>query len=155
MTGLSEHLFFQSFRRDEQRFRYARRQGDLAKRVENQARAVLEGRGWRTTRTAHNEHFDLWCEGVRVEVKAARWNDRYQANLRANDADVLLFGCQNGRVHWFVIPWEALGDRRNLAIWSEDPEAYAGRWARFRDAWGVVADLVSDPPHPYQLAFEV
>jgi hypothetical protein len=147
-------LFFRDRRREAQRFRYARQADarELAQDIENEARAVLEGLGYRTAKTGHNEHFDLWVEGVRVEVKGATFTDRYQANLRGNDADVLVFGCVNGATHFFVIPWPALGRRRNLAIWSENPDDYQGRWARFRDAWGIVDDLVADPPRPYQLA---
>jgi len=33
-----------------------------------------------------------------------------------------------------------------VEVCSEDPEAYHGQWARWREAWGVVDDLVSDPP---------
>lgn len=153
-ADLDVFLFFRDRRREAQRFRYARRADarELAQDIENEARAVLEGLGHRTVKTSHNAHFDLWVEGVRVEVKASRYTDRYQCNMRGNDADVLLFGCVNGATHFFVISFDAIEGRRNLAIWSENPDDYQGRWARFRDAWGIMDDLVANPPRPYQLA---
>jgi len=124
----------------------------LAGEIEQDVKARLQGMGYRVSKTGHNERWDLWCEGVRVEVKASSWGGRYQANLRGNEADVLILGCVNGIVSYFVIPWEKLGDRRTVEVCSEDPEAYHGQWARWREAWGVVDDLVSDPPpNPWQM----
>jgi hypothetical protein len=108
--------------------------------------------GYRVSHTANNERWDLWCEGVRVEVKASTWGGRYQANLRGNDADVLILACVNGKVSFFVIPWAELADRKTVEVWSENPERYQGQWARWFEAWGVVGELVSNPPpNPWQM----
>ena len=108
------------------------------------ARRLAELRLWWSP-TRPNARFDLLVEGcLRVEVKASRWvaPGRYQACLH-NVADVVVWGCRNGRWHWFVIPVEQLGDRRNVAIWSEDPERYDGLWSPFREAWPRLAELVT------------
>jgi hypothetical protein len=150
------YRFFVKMRQEDQRARYLRPKSDprrvLANDIEREVRAKLEAHGYRVTKTRHNESWDLWCEGVRVEVKGSRWNGRYQANLRGNQADVLILGCVNGDVRFFVIPFDALGECKALAIWSENPQEYMGKWARFLEAWSVVDDLVANPPpNPWQL----
>lgn len=127
----------------------------LGRDVMNEARAILQDRGYRVSKAGSNDHHDLWCEGVRVEVKGSLWDEhqrRYQANLRRNEADVLLLGCVNGSTHWFVVPWAALADRAHVAVWSHDPEEYRGQWSRFYEAWSVVDELAENPPdNPWQL----
>ena len=102
------HQFFERMRREEQRARFCRPGPDprheLGREVELQVRAHLEGLGYWVSKAAPNARHDLWCEGVRVEVKGARWTGRYQANLRRNQADVLVLGCVNGSIGFFVIP---------------------------------------------------
>lgn len=150
--------FFQQIRQEQQRARFVRwgRNVDprrmLANRIEQQVKARLEGMGYRVSRTGHNERWDLWCEGVRLEVKASHWRGRYQANLRGNDADLLILACVNGKISFFVIPWGEVAGLAHLAIWSEEPAATAGRWARFYEAWDLVGELVANPPAgPWQL----
>jgi hypothetical protein len=51
-----------------------------------------------------------------------------------------------------VIPREAIGQRRNLAIWSMDPRAYSGRWATFLEAWDIADRVIAAAgPFPAQL----
>ena len=105
-------------------------------------RLAMLGFGW--SPTGHNARFDLLVEGcLRVEVKGSMWTSpgRYQACLH-NVADVVIWGCRNGRWHWFVIPTSALGERRNVAVWSEDPARYGGRWAEYLEGWGILRPAV-------------
>ncbi len=121
----------------------------LARRVERAVIQRLIGRGHQVSKAAPNEHWDLWADGIRIEVKAATWHGRYQANLRGNDADVLILGCVNGDVHFFVIPFDRLEGRRHVAIWSPDPARYLGRWAPFYEAWEWLDAL--EVRNPWQL----
>jgi len=154
--------------RASQRTRYA---GDprrlLAATVEADVVARLRARGYHVARTGHNDHFDLFvqqsetlkspasvfpsvCEnnidhGLRIEVKASTWSSavhRYQAALRSNDADVLVLGCQNGALHYFVIPFPALRGLTNIAIHSLNPLFYTGRWRRYLEAWPLLDELI-------------
>ena len=156
-TEADVHRFFNYQRKQEQAFKYARRQPDprhiLAGRIEQQVKARLAAFSYQVSSTANNERFDLWCEGVRIEVKASQWNGRYQCNLRGNDADLLILVCiTNPTAHFFVIPWKDLGNRKNVAIWSEQPDDYRGQWARYQEAWHHLHELVKNPPpSPWQL----
>lgn len=148
--------FFQRIRQEQQRARFQRPRRDprrvLAGRIEQQVKARLEGLGYRVSRTGNNARWDLWCEGVRIEVKASHWRGRYQANLRSNDADLLVLACVNGGVSFFVIPWGEVAGRSSLEIRSEEPAATASRWARWYEAWELVGELVANPPAgPWQL----
>src|SRR3989304_3912157 len=68
--------------------------------------------GYRVTTTPHKSPFDLWIEGVKVEIKASAWHEttekrrgsRYQANIRNYQFDILIFDCINGRHHLHIIP---------------------------------------------------
>lgn len=42
----------------------------------------------------------------------------------------------------FVIPSADLGDRRKVRISAPVPWAYAGRWARYLDAWEQAAIIL-------------
>lgn len=44
----------------------------LANNIEREVRARPEANGYRVSKTGHNQSWDLWCEGVRVEVKGSR-----------------------------------------------------------------------------------
>lgn len=148
--------FFQRIRQEQQRARFARRDADprrvLAGRIEQQVKARLEALGYRVSKTGHNERWDLWCEGVRLEVKASHWPGRYQANLRGNDADLLVLACVNDGVSFFVIPWGEVAGQRGLTIRAEEPARTMGRWARYYEAWELVGELVANPPAgPWQL----
>jgi hypothetical protein len=147
--------FFQGIRQEQQAARFRRRvdrRRVLAGRVEQQVKAHLESLGYLVSKTGHNERWDLWCEGVRLEVKASHWRGRYQANLRGNDADLLVLGCVHDGVSFFVIPWGEVAGQRALTIRAEDPAATMGRWARYYEAWELVGELVQNPPAgPWQL----
>lgn len=105
--------------------------------------------------TTHNAHFDLICDGLRVEVKAAAWSGgRYQAALRSNAADVLILDCRNGRDHFFVVPWREVAGLTHLKISQHDPADYRGRLRDFLEAWSVIDKLIAagvnhwQPPLP-------
>lgn len=111
---------------------------------------ALEDLGIEASSTSHKAPYDLiLADGRKVEVKAARWTrrteskkyGRYLANLKhrqRNIADVVIFGCQRPRRwYWFIIPTRAISGR-TLAITSQDPEAYSGRYREYLDAWRLV-----------------
>lgn len=133
----------------------------LANRIEWDAAFRLAGMGYRVRRQGHNARADLIVEDcLRVEVKASRYypnkqGGRYQARLH-NRADVLLFCCVNGSLHFFVIPMWALRGVGNLAVWSYDPAEYGGQWAPYLENWQVLADAlaVARMDRTYQLSFE-
>ena len=97
------------------------------------------------SRAAANAHFDLLIDGLRVEVKAAALSGgRYQAALRANDADVIVFVCHDGeRQHYFVMPFDRVRGLTHIEIRNADPAAYAGWMAAWRDAWYLIDQLIA------------
>src|SRR3989304_1156466 len=137
-------------------FRSAVEGGDprrqLANAVELQVMWRLEERGHLAVRQRHKAHFDLNVQGVRVEVKVSRWDgSRYEANLHNNEADVLGFGCLDGDVHFFVMPFEQAAGRTGIKVPCHDPRDYA-RWTMFYENWELVDELVRAGRNPWQLS---
>ena len=97
------------------------------------------------SRTADGEHYDLIVDGLRVEVKAASLSGgRYQANLRANDADVLVFVCHDGeQQHYFILPFDRVRGLTHIEIRNADPSAYRGWMAAWRDAWHLIDQYIA------------
>jgi hypothetical protein len=103
--------------------------------------------GYKVHQTTHKCPFDLWVENsagqaARVEVKIStlgknKGRSRYQADVRQSpvEVDLVLFVAQNGRDWVYVIPIAAIGQRRNISIWSACPASYHGRWAVYLEAW--------------------
>jgi len=117
----------------------------MARRVESIAADILSFRGHVVHLTTHTCPWDIWAGGAKVEVKAARWCvQRYQAAVRNHQADLLLLACvtKPGDLVWFVIPGRAVGQRRNLAIWSYNPSDYSGQWAKYLGAWDVADRII-------------
>lgn len=152
----------QNQRRAEQAARYGRGEGrrTLARRVELDAVQRMRGMGYQAGLTTPNARYDVLVGGCcRIEVKAARWHQvgegggRYQACLH-NVADLVLFCCVNGALHYFVLPAATLEERRNIAVWSYHPAEYKGRWAPFLEDWERLAEAVDAArSRPRQLAF--
>lgn len=166
MTGftldqeLALHRMHKRIRELQQRTRFSRARSsdprkELAGFVEYQALAQLRGMGLRVSRRGYNDHCDIWCEGISIEVKAASWSSgRYQAAIRNHDADLLLLGCKtpDEKLIWFVIPAGAYADVSHISIWTEDPTASNGQWIDYLDAWWHLdAALMQAPKTPGQL----
>jgi len=113
----------------------------------------LRATGHFVTRTGDHEHFDLLVDGLRVEVKAATLSGgRYQAALRDNDADVLIFICRGeGLDHSFVIPFDRVAGLTHIEIRNARPDRYAGWMAAWRDAWHIIDRLIAIGVNHYQL----
>lgn len=119
----------------------------LAREAEGRVRDRIQAMGFQVSPTYHNRLFDLWVEGVRVEVKASGWYEspkggRYQARIHHFNADVVVFDCVNGAHHYFVIPMADIKPHKNIAIWNYDPKSYLGRWAQYLEAWEYIAEAV-------------
>jgi len=135
------------------------------KRFERQAIKRLIARlkdfGLNVSQTTHNAHFDLWVGNCRVEFKAARWHKRksggrYQANMRGNQADLVVFTAVNGTDHDFIIPHQAIGGRKTLEITSYDVTAYGGQWSPYLGNYDSIIDAAAaEPTTPKQLELEV
>lgn len=121
---------------------------DLRRHVEHIALEVatenIKVRSHSYKRNGSNAHCDLVIDDtIRVEVKGALFTrhkhskGRYQFNTR-QDPDLYVLVCVGAAGHAFVIPGEMVGDRNNIAIWSEDPTEYTGIWAPFLDAWWIL-----------------
>jgi hypothetical protein len=133
----------------------------VGRRVEAIAAELLADRGYPVQLTSHKKAWDLYAGGAHVEVKAARWHPalrgkgRYQVAIRNHRADLVLMACvgEDDQVWaWFVIPGQAIGHRRNLAIWSVDPRAYGGQWAPYLEAWDIADRVIAAAgPFPAQL----
>lgn len=105
----------------------------VEKRAVDKVTEIANSLGYRVNPTVKNSAFDLWIEGVRVEVKGSTWHEskrggRYQAAVRNHTCDLLIFDCINGTDHLHFIPSQAIGGRRNITVWSYDPEDSSGIW---------------------------
>jgi hypothetical protein len=158
----AEHAFFQGMLAIERAWRYGSRNEvggtddtmQLGRRVEQLAADLLAGRGAIVSLTRHKEHFDIQANGAHIEVKSARWDGRrWQWNMRASQADVYLLACvaDNLIQDWFVIPADAIEDRRHVAIWNADPASYAGQWAAYHEAWDLIDRAIAEGAHPWQM----
>ena len=163
-----EYEFFQGLRRLDALARWATwsvaAEDDrkaLARRVEAMAAERIADRGWPVQRCGANDPFDLQAGGAQIEVKAARWHaavnggGRYQAAIRNDQADLVVFACVGERDEvwaWFLIPASEVGARRNVAVTSPDPRAYRGQWAEYLGRWDLVDEEVEAAgPFPAQL----
>jgi hypothetical protein len=116
----------------------------FAREIESAIAERLAAAGHSVTRAAYHAHYDLLVDGLRVEVKAAaRSSQRYQAALRSNEADVLILCCRNGADHFFVIPFDQVAGRTNIAIWSADPRDYTGQFRNYLEAWHLIDQLIA------------
>lgn len=120
---------------------------ELAREAERLAAQRLRAMGYAVETTGHRSSYDLLIDGaLRIEVKASLWavsggRGRYQANVR-NRADLVLFLCRSGRGDvWFVLPASAAG--RSVTIRTFDSRRYTGKYAQFRDRWGLVAEALA------------
>jgi len=151
LTDGDVERFIGGLRAEHQRLRYLYGGSDprrgIAIQTERLVMDKLESRGYTVSKTPNNSSWDLWCSGVRVEVKAARWSGRYQANLRSNDADAVVLACiDSASVSFFVIPWAEVSGLRVIEIRSRIPSATLSRLARFYEAWDIIDRLVESPP---------
>jgi len=136
---------------------------------EKWAAQELRRRGFDVELIGANSDFDLLVEGrVRGEVKAAvcsrgargsGW--RWQFSLRRHgllvDEDVLFLLCygedlDGSPLATFVIPGDVLpGTLSKIDITSLDPATYRGAWARYREDWNQVANVLEHVPECGQL----
>jgi hypothetical protein len=125
----------------------------FAREVERAARERIEAMGLQVVQTRHTENYDLLTQGVRVEVKAAHWDGRrYQAQLRANQADVLVMCCVDGMTHWLVAPFDEVArGKRVVEIHDHDP-IMSAYWFRFYEAWETIAEMVRAGRNAWQPA---
>lgn len=91
--------------------------------------------------TPHKAPQDLLVNDIlTVEVKAANRtrtkhsSGRFQFNIR-QAADIFILYCFGPHPATFIIPGRLVKGLRQIAIYSKNPNAYAGKWSRFRDAW--------------------
>lgn len=108
----------------------------------------LEKLGFNVHPNGYHDHADLIInDHLRVEVKASLWTShktragRYQFNTRQHPNLYILYCLGHNRTA-FVIPGKAIGNRRNIAIWSQDPEDYNGQWAKYRQAWHIIERIL-------------
>lgn len=121
-------------------------------RIEREVRWRIAERGYSVSKQGHNAPFDLMVEGCRVEVKAAMYTSQgYRANMRDNDADVLILCCQNSSMHFFVIPFEMVRGLCYIRIASHDPRQYMGKFTPYYEAWNVLDEAIKTAVNPWQL----
>lgn len=115
----------------------------LAEKARNVAADLIRQQGYRVS---HGTSGNLWVTDgqrvTRIEAKLAQHGqdrmgrDRYQAAIYKHAADVLIFVARNEHGDYpFIIPMSEVVPRRNISIWSRDPEDYSGQWAEYLNAW--------------------
>lgn len=97
---------------------------------------------------------DLRFAGLEIEVKTARetrinqrrrgfqfclWRDG-RSGMRGDV--VILLALHQTRVIPFVIPADAVSGQRMIVLAGDDPEAYAGKWALYRDCWETLIEAI-------------
>lgn len=112
-------------------------------RIVRDVQAELEERGYTVKRMPHNWPHDL--EATRdqhcyaIEVKASHYGRKWQANLRDNSADYLVWACVDPKtghlIGMFVIPWQQVAGRKVLTIARRDVTQYRGVWAPYWEKW--------------------
>jgi hypothetical protein len=115
----------------------------------------LRAAGYCVSRSGANGHYDLLVDGLRIEVKAATLSGgRYQANLRSNDADILIFVCRDadGLDHHFVLDFADVRDLTHIEIHNAAPAAYRGWMAYGYDAWQLIDIFVARGVNHLQMA---
>ena len=140
----------------------------LSRRIERHVRERIEAAGFVCAKTTHKANYDLLVQGIRVEVKASRWDGlRYEANLRSNDADLLVFMCIDDthpcirdRVYSraesvscaFVIPFDQVAGKTVIKITRHDPADYIGQFTPYYEAWDLLDDLIRAGRNAWQPA---
>lgn len=121
----------------------------LAGEAERLVADRLERMGYVVRIPRAESRFDLLVGGCcRIEVKAATWrpvfgggSGRYEWHYH-NDADLLILAARNGSWHFYVLPTAALGGRRNVAVWRENPAQSAGWLSEYLERWELVGPVV-------------
>jgi len=104
-------------------------------------------KGWKVIlgRTGLDSDLIAWYTDIRlqIEVKTAKQgkDKKWRATLMKegkygrtnhNKADVVILICQNkAELTYYVIPTQAIKDRRHIVITS-NPRTYGGRWSQYR-----------------------
>ncbi len=73
--------------------------------------------------------------------------NRYQVPIKGHgQAHLLLMLTQapNGLFYPFLIPMTEIGQRQNIAIWSESPADYGGQWAPYLNDWSQLTRALTD-----------
>jgi hypothetical protein len=158
MTENDLARFFERERKESQRAKYITlhsckdERRIFANDIEAEAAGRLRELGFQVSKQSHKAHFDILADGMRVEVKASQWDgQRYQFNLRDNDADVILFGCVDGSLWWFVVPFDQVKGKTVVKVTEHDPADYIGKLTVFFEAWDTLPDLAKSARNPYQL----
>jgi len=122
----------------------------LANEVEHDAAGRLRAMGFQVARQSHKAHFDILADGLRCEVKVARWDgEKYLFNLHDNDADAIMLFCADAGC-WFVAPFDLVRGRRYVKVTQRQPCDYVGRLMTFYEAWDILPDLARTVGNPYQ-----
>jgi len=158
MTEQDLARFFEKMRQQSQRDKYItlRSRKDarriLANDIEAEAAGRLRDLGFQVARQSYKSHFDILADGMRVEVKASRWDgERYQFNLHDNDADVVLFGCVDGSLTWFVVPFDQVKGKTVVKVCSHCPADHVGKFTSYFEAWDILPGLVRSARNPFQM----
>jgi hypothetical protein len=141
----NQFLRSQQFRRYYTAEEARAKQVELARKAEQLVARQVQSLGYQVNLTTHKCPFDLWVADytgrtIQVEVKLSLYHQhkrggRYQANVRHDQADLLVFIARNGRDWSFVIPMADISPRNNITIWSFCPGEHSGQWAKYLEAW--------------------
>lgn len=128
---------------------------ELTRRAVAEVRRIVEVWGYRVTETTHKCAFDLWIEGVRVEVKASTYNPckrggRYQGHIKNHEADLVIFDCINGVDHLHVIPMIDICPRKHISVYSYNPAESDGQWQPYLGQWDFLYRAIEQSNHTWQ-----
>lgn len=166
MKDWEEQAILQQYRQEQRKremiARYASVAGRqqalrLARIAQERIIRKIEQMGFIVHQTTPNAPWDLWVGGCRVEAKASNWQQkaqRYQANVRHHQADVVIFDAINGTDHYFIIPMQEIQPRKSIEVYSYDVLDYSGQWAEYLEQWDVLIQAIeATTDQPQQLSF--
>jgi hypothetical protein len=108
------------------------RPSDVGRWFEERAMEALRARGFTAERMPWRAPYDIRVNGLRIDVKGASHPMRgaWWFNLPSLSRDVVLAGCGDSPVRWLVIPPDALGSGKGLAVRTD-----LGTWAPYEKPW--------------------
>lgn len=106
--------------------------------------SLLQDAGYDVQTHGHVIYGRITINGtLRIQIKGALWTKhahsggRYQFCLRQGH-HVYILECIAHAPRYFVVPGRVIAGKTNVAIWSEFPSKYVGKWAEYCDAWHII-----------------
>lgn len=111
---------------------------------QEEALATLQEHGHKTHLMPWRHPFDILVDDtLRIDVKGSKRYSRghFAFSLRQPqsghrlDCDIVMLGCENSSITWYIIPRSKLGNRQGVAIFPLSPRSM---WTDYHEAWHLM-----------------